>query len=186
MSINSRLSSLAWYWNRLRCMSTGEVGHRTHQKVMSRLQKFGLAIAGGVPPADFSRIVRSFVGRESRVTRDSYIRAADRILAGELKVFNLDCQFGATPVWNRDPKTGTIAPHTFGKTLNYRDESVVGDIKYLWEPNRHLHLVTLAQAYHQSGEQRYLDGLRHQLESWLDQCPYLRGPNWTSPPPRRP
>jgi len=29
---------------------------------------------------------------------------------------------------------------------------------YLWEPNRHLHLVTLAQAYHQSGEQRYLDG----------------------------
>ena len=50
----------------------------------------------------------------------------------------------------------TIAPLAFGKTLNYRNESVVGDIKYLWEPNRHLHFVTLAQAYHQSGEQRYL------------------------------
>jgi len=53
--------------------------------------------------------------------------------------------------------------------------SVISSI--LWEPNRHLHLVTLVQAYHQSGEQRYLDGLRHQLESWLDQYPYLRGPN---------
>lgn len=180
MSIYSQLSSLAWYWNRLRCMSAGEVWHRAHQKVMSRLQKFELAIAGGVPPVDLSRVARGFVGRDSRVTREPYIRAAAGILAGELKVFNVDCQFGATPDWNRDPKTGTIAPLAFGKTLNYRNESVVGDIKYLWEPNRHLHLVTLAQAYHQSGEQRYLDGLRHQLESWLDQCPYLRGPNWTS------
>jgi len=161
-------------------MSAGEVWHRVYQKIMSRLQKFGLAIVGSVPPADLSRVARSFVGWDSSVTPGPYLRAADGILAGELKVFSLNCQFGSTPDWNRDQKTGTIAPLAFGKTLNYRDESVVGDIKYLWEPNRHLHLVTLAQAYHQSGEQRYLDGLRHQLESWLDQCPYLRGPNWTS------
>lgn len=180
MSIYARLQALAWYWNRLRCMSVGEVGHRAHQKVMSRLQKFGLAIADSVPPAELSRVARSFVGRDSRVKVDPYIRAAAGVLAGELKVFGLNCQFGSTQDWNRDPKTGTISPLAFGKTLNYRDESVVGDIKYLWEPNRHLHLVTLAQAYHQSGEQRYLDGLRHQLESWIDQCPYLRGPNWTS------
>ncbi len=68
----------------------------------------------------------------------------------------------------------------FGKTLNYRDEALVGDIKYLWEPNRHLHLVTLAQAYHLSKERRYIDGLAVQIDSWLDQCPYLQGPNWTS------
>jgi hypothetical protein len=68
----------------------------------------------------------------------------------------------------------------FGKTLDYRDESLVGDIKYLWEPNRHLHFVTLAQAYAQTKEQRCLDALRAHVESWLDGCPYLRGPNWTS------
>jgi hypothetical protein len=106
-----------------------------------------LASAGGVPPANLSRVVRSFVGQGSRVKGNSYVLAAVGILAGELKVFNLDCHFGTTLDWNRDPKTGTIAPLWFGKTLNYRDESVVGDIKYLWEPNRHLHFVTLAQAY---------------------------------------
>lgn len=42
MSIYSQLSSLAWYWNRLRCMSAGEVGHRAHHQIMPRLQKFGL------------------------------------------------------------------------------------------------------------------------------------------------
>ena len=39
-----------------------------------------------------------------------------------------------------------IKPLAFGKSLDYRDPELVGDIKYLWEPNRHLHLVALAQA----------------------------------------
>ena len=56
------------------------------------------------------------------------LRAAAGILVGELKVFSLDCQFGSTPDWTRNLKTGTIAPFAFGKTLNYRDESVVDDI----------------------------------------------------------
>src|SRR6185436_17396116 len=57
---------------------------------------------------------------------------------------------------------------------------LVGDIKYLWELNRHLQLVTLAQAYALSRERRYFDVLRVQLESWLDACPFRRGANWTS------
>jgi len=161
-------------------MSLGEVGHRVHQKVMARVQSLGLGHASRVPTDPPPRAVRSFVGRCTRVTPDLYIQAAEEILAGKLKIFNLEYDSGLPPVWNRDPKTGTIAPLAFGKTLNYRDESVVGDIKYLWEPNRHLQLVVLAQAYDQSGEQRYLDGLRHQLQSWFDQCPYLKGTNWTS------
>jgi hypothetical protein len=179
MSTNFGFSAVTWYWNRLRCMSLGELGHRLHQKVTSRLQSLGLGRARWVS-ADASRVVRSFAGRGTHVTPDLYIQAADELLAGKLKVFDREYGYGPEPDWNRDPKTGTIAPLAYGKTLNYRDESVVGDIKYLWEPNRHLHVVTLAQAYHQSGEQRYLEGLRHQLESWLDQCPYLKGPNWTS------
>lgn len=180
MSTHSGFSAVTWYWNRLRCMSPGELGHRLHQKVMSRLQGYGLAIAGTVPAADISQVVRSFVGRDTRVTPDLYTQAADEILAGKLKVFNIEYDSGPKPDWNRDPKTGTRAPLAFGKTLNYRDASIVGDIKYVWEPNRHLQLVVLAQAYAQGGEQRYLDGLRQQLESWFDQCPYLKGPNWTS------
>lgn len=161
-------------------MSAGEVGHRVHQNAMARLQKLGWAVAAHAPPADLSRHSIGFVGHDSHVRLEPYVLAATGILAGEMKVFGQICQFGPTPDWNRDPKTGTTAPLSFGKTLNYRDESLVGDIKYLWEPNRHLQLVTLAQAYHQSGDQRYLGGLRHQLESWFDQCPYLRGPNWIS------
>src|SRR5204863_7281145 len=57
---------------------------------------------------------------------------------------------------------------------------LVGDIKYLWEPNRHLHLVTLAQAYALSGEAKYCRVIREHLESWFVACPYRMGPNWSS------
>ncbi|MGH8747056.1 MAG: alginate lyase family protein, partial [Burkholderiales bacterium] len=91
-----------------------------------------------------------------------------------------DCALGFPPRWNRDPKTGIEAPLDFGKAIDYRDPRVVGDIKYLWEPNRHLELVTLAQAWRLTGNARYAQGARRLLESWLEQCPYPRGVQWTS------
>ena len=80
------------------------------------------------------------------------------------------------PRWNRDPKTGIEAPLDFGKQLDYRDARRVGDIKYLWEPNRHLHLVTLAQAYALTRRRRATrDALRAHLESWFEACPFRMG-----------
>lgn len=112
---------------------------------------------------------------------ETYRGAADQILAGRFDVFALQgVELGFPPRWNRDPKTGIEAPMTFGKTLNYRDENVVGDIKYLWEPNRHLELVTLAQAWRLTGDAKYAAGCRTLLTSWFDQCTYPLGPNWTS------
>ena len=68
----------------------------------------------------------------------------------------------------------------FGKLLDYRNPDVVGDIKYLWEPNRHLHLVTLAQGYALSGKKAYFDTIAEHLDSWFLACPYGYGPNWSS------
>lgn len=169
-----------WYWNRLLCMSAPEIGHRLRQRLSAQLQQYGLGTALPVPEPDLSIVGTAFVSLQPSLATENYVEAADRILSGRLQVF--DCAFdaGEVPDWNRDPKTGRRAPLIFGKTLEYRDEAVVGDIKYLWEPNRHLHLVTLAQAFRLTGERRYLDGLRQQINSWLEQCPYLLGPNWTS------
>ncbi|HYM99420.1 MAG TPA: alginate lyase family protein, partial [Aestuariivirgaceae bacterium] len=133
-----------------------------------------------MPTPDLAAGSHRFVLGGEGIGSDLYISAANEILAGKLRVFALEYFAGEKPRWNLDPKTGREAPLVFGKALDYRDESLVGDIKYLWEPNRHLHLVTLAQAWRLSGEQRYLDGIRCHIESWLDQCPYPMGPNWTS------
>ena len=154
--------------------------HRLGEKLLSTVQRFGVATLRAAPPPDLSNSAAVFIETCLKIPSQPYSTAADDILQGKLQVFALDHVYRDVPQWNQDPKTGRVAPLTFAKTLDYRDEGLVGDIKYLWEPNRHLHLVTLAQAYRLTGQGKYLDGLRRHLESWFDQCPYLKGPNWTS------
>ncbi|MBI3899620.1 MAG: alginate lyase family protein [Gammaproteobacteria bacterium] len=179
MSTGASAGSVGWYWNRLRCMSVPEVAYRLQQKLSAQVQQIGVATAQSVPAPEI-RPVSAFMAVDAVVVPDRYVAAADRILAGHLTVFDCEYTYRDVPEWNRDPKSHRVAPLAFGKTLDYRDELQVGDIKYLWEPNRHLHLVTLAQAYRLTADPRYLRGLQRQLDSWFAQCPYLRGPNWTS------
>jgi hypothetical protein len=110
-----------------------------------------------------------------------YVAAAERIAEGWLDVFAMrGVQLGSPPRWNRDPKTGIEAPLQYGKELDYREADVVGDIKYLWEPNRHLHLVTLSQAYALTRKHSYLETIVEHLDSWFLACPYGYGANWAS------
>ncbi|HEY0939926.1 MAG TPA: alginate lyase family protein [Steroidobacter sp.] len=173
--------SLKWKLHRLSAMSGWEVGYRVKQRVQASVEQFGLH--SSVPPAPArDRTGAPWVATlPTAFNIDKYRRAADEILAGRFPVFAMPAAaLGFPPQWNRDPKTGRQAPLRFGKTLNYRDESLVGDIKYLWEPSRHAQLVTLAQAWHLTREQKYQDGCRTLLESWFDQCPYPSGVHWTS------
>lgn len=162
-------------------MGPAEVASRVQDRIQASLESLGLGLvrepleavgASGLPW--LREVSHTFVPQ-------AYLEAADRVLAGRFDIFaSQGLDLGYPPAWNRDPKTGTEAPMRFGKTLNYRDERLVGDIKYLWEPNRHLELVTLAQAWHLSGDERYATGCRDLLDSWFAQCPYPLGPNWVS------
>jgi hypothetical protein len=173
--------SLKWKLHRLSAMSGREVGYRVKQRVQASVEQFGLHSAEAPPPAQ-GRTGAAWVAKlPASFDIEKYRRAADEILAGRFAVFAMPAaELGFPPRWNRDPKTGKQAPLRFGKTLNYRDESLVGDIKYLWEPSRHAQLVTLAQAWHLSSDERYAQGCRVLLESWFDQCPYPSGVHWTS------
>ncbi|OBV40654.1 heparinase II/III family protein [Janthinobacterium psychrotolerans] len=173
------LANLTWKLNRLRAMGAPEVAHRVGDAVRQRLQARGIGLALTPPPASLARFGQPWLGLP--VDSAPHLAAAERILAGRFDVFALrDAELGFPPEWNRDPKTGTLAPVTFGKTLNYRDEAVVGDIKCLWEPNRHLMISDLAMAYRLSGEMKHAQGVQTLLESWWRQCPYPLGANWSS------
>ena len=159
-------------------MSAREVGFRLRRKVQGDAERAGIGLAHPPAPTGYcghpwvSELPRGFDTRR-------YTRGADRILCGRFDVFALeDAPLGFPPRWNVDPKTGVEAPLEFGPGLDYRDTARVGDIKYLWEINRHLELVTLAQAWHLTGNERYARGARVLIESWLEACPYPRGANW--------
>lgn len=179
------LISLRWAANRLRRMSAAEVLWRARKALKARLEKNGIGLAPGTPPklCTWGLPWQSELGASPDGAIDPlpYRQAAERVLAGQFDVFALrGAALGFPPRWNRDPKTGIDAALAFGKTLNYRDPAAVGDIKYLWEPNRHYELVTLAQAFHLTHEDKYAGACRELLESWFEQCPYPLGQAWSS------
>ena len=172
---------LSWYWQRLQCMSGPELGYRFRQLVRKKCMASGWFTAEKVPAPQMRPGIAPWPDNPPPVDPGRYTRAADAVIRDGVRFFGLTTALEAiTENWNRDPKSGVVAPLQFGMSLNYRDPFVCGDIKYLWEPNRHLFFVPLAQAYALSKDPRYLKALAVLLRSWMDQCPYLKGPNWTS------
>lgn len=172
------MQSLTWYMYRLRRMSAAELCYRAVQ--MGRAHAARWTRTTPAPPA---RLVdgATYVHVDPGVNVEPYLQRAERIISGRYTIFDLDdCVLGSPPEWNRDPLTGRLAPLSHASTLDYRDERIVGNIKYLWEPSRHLHLPALAQAYALTGEARYGETLRAHIDSWIEQCPPERGAHWTS------
>ena len=175
---------MVWLVNRLRCMSVAEIGYRMRQAARTRMAR-GTARRAAPAPAPLPR-ARSFDVQGAPaldpIQIDALLAEADRVCAGHVVLFaDRSFDVGVPTVWNRDPDSGITGPAVCAGAIAIDNQELVGDIKHVWELNRHLHLVRLAQAWSVSGEVRWLHALEQQLRSWLDQCPPLQGPNWTSP-----
>lgn len=70
--------------------------------------------------------------------------------------------------WRRDPRSNYVWPLDYHRDLKLQ-RSDGSDVRVVWELNRLGHLLQLNDAT------QFLN----QLQSWNDQNPYGRGPNWT-------
>jgi hypothetical protein len=177
-----KAARMQWALNRLRCMAPAEVAWRIRQAGIKALEK---RIGSGGDPAAVTAAPRKPGLLEAPALlpgeSEALLAEADRICAGQLTLFaGRSFDVGAHPEWNRDPATGVAAPAMFAGDIDVTRRALVGDIKHLWELNRHLQLVRLAQAAMISTQPVYLRTLAAQLRGWLDQCPPMTGPNWTS------
>jgi hypothetical protein len=162
-------------------MTPAELAYGAVRALQVRAERGGLLGRLVVPAPDLSASFKPWVQRDVAVDVARYVAAAERLSEGWLDVFELrGIDLGQPPRWNRDPKTGIEAPLTYGKSLDCSDADVAGDITYLWQLNRHQHLVTLAQAYALTGKRQYWATLAEHLETWFVACPYGMGPNWAS------
>lgn len=174
-----------WFFSRLSCMSPAEVAHRAVFTLRNRVEQWaGTAIvrpeARHEAKAGVQWIrVPSLQG--AGLDAQYYVEEARLIADGQVRLFaSQRFDVGALPRWNRCPLTGVEGPNWPSYKISLTDRALVGDIKYVWELNRHLHLVAIAQAWALSRDVQYLATLRAQLASWLQQCPCGQGPNWTS------
>jgi len=201
LSPQNLMQSLNWYAQRLRVMTAGELAWRMQSAIRDTAEYYCCTLGHPrlprihVPSEDRSsspafRLTDIQVGEWSDRKSDQmeyrwYRRLmvkADRIVRHQMSFFDLKNVALGNPInWNFDYKHNLPAPMRFSALIDYRDFKITGDAKFVWEPNRHHHLVVLARAFRASGSKRYAMILANQLTSWLDQCPFGIGMNWRSP-----
>jgi len=175
---------MVWLVNRLRCMSVAELGYRVRQAAAVRM---GRRLAGRASPARpvLPRALTLAVHGAPQLDGaelEALLIDAERIEAGHVVLFaERRFDVGVPTAWNRDPETGVTGPAIYYGDIDITNRELVGGIKHVWELNRHLHLVRLAQAWAATQDVRWLHALEQNLRSWLEACPPLTGPNWTSP-----
>lgn len=181
------MSRVSWLINRLRVMSAREVVFRLQRALQLRIEQFRVSAGWQPLPAAGVRPSLSLFGEDPGLVEEwqqSFSLDVDGLqdyLAGRINLFGHDpLETGAPVAWQRDPVTGTEAPRTFGKSINYRDDRLVGNIKFTWELGRHQHLVPLAAAYAVSGDARYRDAVVDQIEGWIGDNPFAIGIHWCS------
>lgn len=175
------MSRLDFLFNRLMRMSPGEIFFRVAQKGQI-LAENGIYEGYAFDTEVLDGNCSLFSTELELEDVQGLLQKADRILEHSFDLFALkDFYIGEGIDYHKDYKSGATAPKdAFGRTIDYRDSHSLGDIKYIWEPNRQLYLPVLALAYKSTGDERYLAKFRYLLEAWFEQNPFMKGVNWAS------
>ena len=79
--------------------------------------------------------------------------------------------------WLKDPVSKRTWPLNFHSELSLQNHDG-SDIRSLWEVNRLNHFITLGRAFAITRDEAYAKKLFDDFDSWLEQNPLGRGPNW--------
>ncbi len=107
-------------------------------------------------------------------------RIAEEVLAHRLSLLGVTIDTGPEIRWRRDYEHGKESGTNYFRRIRYLDFSSVGDHKFVWELNRHQHLVLLAEAFLLTGREEFKQEIFSELDSWFEQNPFQRGINWAS------
>jgi hypothetical protein len=107
-------------------------------------------------------------------------QVARQVLNHKFPLLGVTIETGPEVRWRRDYAHGVESDLRYFRRIPYLDFRAVGDHKFIWELNRHQHLVLLAQAFRLTGNRAFIAEIISELESWLEQNPFQRGINWAS------
>jgi len=121
------------------------------------------------------------ISRRPAYARDLAAQA-DAIRAHRFTFLGHSVEFGPKIPWQSDPRSGKPWPACYHAQIDIFGgaQTAPGDVKYVWELNRHQYLPILARAAVTTGDRRYGEECLALMESWIRANPYLSGINWTS------
>jgi hypothetical protein len=182
------MSTIGWYFRRMQAMTPEEAFHRARlelkkEKWRRRIERGetnrpahwrnGLHLSSACACLDLS---------PESIEVQALLAEAESYLRHEWHFFGLNGTREFPLDWHADPTSGKVAPRNkLGLDIDHRDQDLVGNIKAIWEKNRHHHLTCLAVAYRLTLDERFSAAVVDQILDWTNQNPYLEGINWTHP-----
>jgi hypothetical protein len=156
---------------------------RARQELRKRLDRLRIPTAtpdlGAGPP----RVPVVPTGRAGMppAAREAVLTEAREVSEGTWRVFGDRAEaFRTSGDWRAHPLSGHPTPLRHWTALRYLDGEAGGDVKQIWELNRHRGLLRLAQAWRLDRDPRWLASLAGHLDTWMEQNPPGTGINWAS------
>ena len=137
-----------------------------------KLKFFGLS---GPHPGNVFLFENRFPGRMETLREE-----ADDLLAHRFHLLGQDFEVTGRVRWNANPQTGEEYPLVHFSALDTYNTERYGDVKYVWELNRHQFFVELGRAYYLTGEEKYAHKIWEWLSEFVEDAPYKIGVNHTS------
>ena len=125
--------------------------------------------------------VREFFRSSFPEEVEGLIQKAESILKHRFDLLGFDnLDFGDNIDWYYEPIRKKRIPLLHWSKIFSIGPEDVGDLKVVWELNRHQHFVTLGQAYFLTGDSRFAEEIGKQISDWREKNPPQKGPNWAS------
>ncbi len=105
---------------------------------------------------------------------------AESICSHEFTFLGHSFKHGKEVDWMLDPVSGKVWDSGFSQDIIFKGPDRLGDIKLVWELNKHQYLFVLGKLYWLTGKESLADEIIAQIGSWIERNPPYRGPNWIS------
>jgi hypothetical protein len=151
--------------NNIRLLIAPPAGRAPYRGVAPGRLPSGKAAAAALAETPFAREV---------------VAIAEKLLQRRFPLFGTELETGETIEWRRDYRNQIVTGLPYFRFIPYLNVKRAGDHKWIWELNRHQHLVVLAQAFLFTQDPRYLVEIEREIRSWLRQNPFQCGINWAS------
>ena len=130
------------------------------------------ALQGQNVDGKYQRLCSSLYSYYGFVRRDAQIKdKADSILRGRTSVFGHEYPFNPETDWLKDPESGKRWPVNRYWDQSKFIEKGLSDVKLVLEINKFNDVVTLAQAYYITKDERYVQEVERYLNGWVKCIP---------------
>lgn len=132
----------------------------------------------GVEQRDSMR--RLLEGPYAKAWESTCVEAA-RVRTRSIVLFGQRFDLGRSIDWQRDPVSGRPWADGWHSAIPLSGRERAGDVKYVWELNRHQFLIDLAKRWWVREDPADAADVLALVRHWIQRNPYGRGVSWTSP-----